>query len=145
MKQLLFIAILTLACFAAGHAQTSCPDGSVCLPQSTVNKAAEIADKYRASLVTIDALQSQVSALQLTSTDKDALVAKLREIISINAMKDTARTELFAVLASIDKLKDDLIIQKDKKLAANKSFFQKLLTKIEILYYILSATLLIVK
>jgi len=97
--------------------------------------------ELKESRVLIATLQSKDAARALASADKDPL----REVISIDDMTSAAKDKYIAMLASIDKLKDDLIVQLEKKANHNKSFLQRLLVKLQILYYIVAGVAIVAK
>lgn len=130
--------------FAVGvHAQCVVPPGFVCLTQAQADKASTLVDKYTVLKDAFDAATKQIAAMQISSDTKDALIAKLREVIAISDQKDAAQAKYNALRDAIDKLKDDLIAQQQKQLAKKSSGFSKFLKAVQIIYYGLSIALLL--
>ena len=144
MKKLLFIAILTVACFAGADAQTSCPDGSVCLPQATVNKAAEIVDRYKAALATIDALQTQVAAQATSIKDRDAVIEQFHKLGVVNEQIIAAYVELNTVNQAALKTALDMTERLKKQLTGGKTKWQRILDVAKVLYYVLAGGAIVV-
>lgn len=147
MKSIPKILVLICLLLFAGcvRSQTVCPDGSQCVKNETINKCADVAEKYKAALATIAAFQLERDASTAAITNRDNLIQKLKDVIAIDDQTATAKDKYIAILGQIDKLKDDLIAHLEKKLANNKSFLQKLLTKLQIAYYIVAGIAIVAK
>lgn len=141
----IYRTILILAFAACAYSQCVVPPGFVCLTQAQADKASTLVDKYTALQEALDASKRSIAALAVSNSTKDALIAKFKEIILIDDQTAAAKDKLLAIRDQIDAIKDDLIKNLEKKIANNKSFLQKLLTKLQIAYYILAGVAIVAK
>ena len=144
MKKLFLISIFFFSLYGVTSAQTSCPDGSQCVKNETVNKAAEIADKYRAALATIDALQAQVAAQTTSIKDRDAVIEQFHKLGVVNEQIIAAYVELNTVNQAALKTALDMTERLKKQLTGGKTKWQRILDVAKVLYYVLAGGAIVV-
>ena len=120
---------LVLATVVSG--QTSCPDGSQCVSNETITKAAQVADELRSSRDVIAKFQIERSATEAERAAAQVLIKGLNDLL---ATKDKIIGEYERINELYKKAIDfqQIIIERyEKMLNKPKSGFQKFLTTLK--------------
>lgn len=126
--EILFVTVLLMSiCSLCAYGQSETKN--VCVTQETINKCAEVADKYRAAL-------DRITELENSLKDRDSLIVKLQSIDVLSTTKDALQDKAYSLAQTVIALQDDVIKRQDKKLNSGK--FQRFLKFLKVAYYILA-------
>lgn len=140
MKRLLLTIIFTL--FAAISLSAQCTGDSVCVPQATLNKAAQVADELVAARDAIAKFKVERAANEAERAAATVLIKGLNDLV---ATKDLIIVQYEKINELYKKAIDfqQIIIERlEKQLSRPKSGWQKFLTTLkEIALVLAGATL----
>lgn len=116
----------------------------VTVPQATLNKCAEVADKYKAALDTIDALKIQVAAMSQAIADRDAKISKMAALGDIDTVMEAKLRAMAQDLRDEIKDYEDEVAHLKKQLLQGKSRTDKILGILKVGYYILAGAAIVI-
>jgi len=136
MKRIILLTLLFLALYASGDAQ--CAPGSQCVPQATIDKCADVADRYRAALDTIAKLQAVADAIPLERATWQAerqavqnIIDRYKALIDTDASIQKSQAEVIQMLKDVVAMQGKLIGDLEGALNKPKSGLQKFLTALK--------------
>ena len=121
-----FIGIFPLFAYAQ-----NCPEGSQCVRNETITKAAEVAEKLRAANQVIAAFQNERA---VTDTERKAAAALMDGLNHLLKTKDSIISEyerINALYAKVIEFQNQLIDNYEKRLLRGKSPWQKFVAVVE--------------
>lgn len=121
------VALLFAFFFFTATAYGQCPEGSVCVSQTTVNKCSEVADKLR---IAEEAIQKFKEERGVTDVERKAATALIDSFQALLRTKDSIITEyekINALYVKVIEFQNQIILNLEKQLNKPKSGWQKFL------------------
>lgn len=137
MKQIILLTLLVICLYVTGDAQT-CAPGSQCVPQATIDKCADVADRYRASLDTIAKLQAVADAIPIERAGWQAerqavqnIIDRYKALIDTDAQIQKSQADVIQMLKDVVAMQGKLIGDFEGALNKPKSALNKILTALK--------------
>lgn len=138
MKKLCLITICLFVAVVGVNAQTPCPDGSVCVKQTVLDKCADVADQLKAAKDVIVQLTNERS---LSIAERNAAQALVKGLNDYLAIKDRIIADYEHVNALLQKALDtamNLVEKVMAKLDAPRSGWQKFVAALKEIAYLVT-------
>jgi uncharacterized protein YydD (DUF2326 family) len=138
MKYTLIILALIVVLYIPSRGQTTCPAGSQCVKQATIDKCNAIADELIAARDAINKLKEAASADAAKDVAAQRLIAGYERLVAIGEKIQLEQgsvidlyKEAVAQLKDVVKMQFDIISQLEKRLTAPKSALSKFLSALK--------------
>lgn len=140
MKRIFIITALLITCGFSAYGQ--CTDGSVCVSQTTIDRAAKAIDELAVARDVIAKFTLERTATTAEREAAERVVLRLNSVIAVQDRLNTEYERVIALYKSVVEMQAQLIERLEKMLNKPKSAWQKLVAVLEKITFILAGAAL---
>lgn len=140
MKRLLVIIGMLLVATMYGYGQ--CASGSVCVPQATIDKAAQAASELMEARKVIQEFTRERAATDAERAASQKLIDGLNSLVATKDRIQTAQNEIIDLYKQVVAMQQGIIERYEKQLSKGKSAWQKFAATLEKVAYLLAGVAL---